>query len=266
MNETHRRSDPEPDHGREVVVANAVDDGDAVFDQMAADLVLEGGADIRKDADEAHGRPGRPFGGDVEGEEATERGHEPGQTEAVDKERHGHEERFAGRAEEDHQKTDDLHGREDHIGRWPASVEDLVRGKAEGQCAEDPGDGVDRDDAARLHQRVALGLLQVEHAPAVDGVAGDIDRRARQRQHPDRGDLEDRPLDGPGALFLVLAAFIRTDVVVLPVGDPRQTEGLRSILHQQIEHPRRPRCTAHPGPRNRPAIPTGSRDRRRRQR
>jgi hypothetical protein len=49
------------------------------------------------------------------------------------------------------------------------------------------GDGAGRDDRLCLQRAANLGLLQEEHAPAVDGVARDVEEGAECRPQPASG-------------------------------------------------------------------------------
>src|SRR3546814_12085084 len=75
-----------------------------------------------------------------------------------------------------------------------ARVEHLVRDEPEGDRTGHAGEGAEHQQESRLRKREAARLLEVEHAPAVDRVTRDIGERARDREYPDGGDLEDRKL------------------------------------------------------------------------
>ena len=87
-------------------------------------------------------------------------------------------------------------------------------------------------NSAGLGERIAALLLQVQDAPAVDRITRDVDGRAREREHPDRRDAQDRELLRQDAR---LGAARAAPVVVPPVGDGRQSERPRPVLHQRVD-------------------------------
>ena len=126
------------------------------------------------------------------------------------------------------QAADKIHGR-------PLGAEDFVRDEAVRGRASQPGNRFESQQAARGDARVTLGFLQIQHAPVVHGVAGHSHERAGERQHPDRGVLEDGKLHLPRGFWLLRAVRGFGQVIVLPIRHGGQAHGLGAVLHDQIQ-------------------------------
>ena len=137
------------------------------------------------------------------------------------------------RTEEDEQQPCDLADREQQVDRRSARVEQLVGDETVRDCADDARERADHEQRACQLQRVTARLLQVQYTPGIDCIARDVDRRARQREHPDRRDFQNRQLRAEDAA--VLAGRGRV-MIVAPIGDCRQPERARPILHQRVRH------------------------------
>ena len=107
--------------------------------EHAADVLLNGGADVAEDADQAHRRAGDALRADVDGEQTAERSHQTGQPDA--EQNHADDERGQRlRTEEDQPQPGELADREQQVDRRPPRIEQLVGDEAVRDRAGDAGE------------------------------------------------------------------------------------------------------------------------------